>query len=102
MSSNHNNQPKVIYQLEAEDLEQLITRALTNVMERYTANVTPVPAVNGGDLMTAAEVCEHLHVTAATLHNWDKKRYLQKVKVGRRVLYHRSDVEALAAAQDKK
>ena len=87
--------------MQGEELERLITRAVTNAMERYTANVTPVPAVNGGDLMTAAEVCEHLHVTAATLHNWDKKRYLQKVKVGRRVLYHRSDVEALAAQTKK-
>ena len=92
---------KNIYQLEAEDLEQLITRAVSNAMERYTPNATPATAVNGGDLMTAAEVCEHLHVTAATLHNWDKKRYLQKVKVGRRVLYHRSDVEALAAQTKK-
>lgn len=100
MSSNHNNHG-VIYQVQGEELERLITRAVTNAMERYTANVTPVPAVNGGDLMTAAEVCEHLHVTAATLHNWDKKRYLQKVKVGRRVLYHRSDVEALAAQTKK-
>jgi excisionase family DNA binding protein len=100
MSSNHINHG-VIYQVQGEELERLITRAVTNAMERYTANVTPVPAVNGGDLMTAAEVCEHLHVTAATLHNWDKKRYLQKVKVGRRVLYHRSDVEALAAQTKK-
>ena len=98
MSNSHS---KVIYQLEADDLERIITRVVTDAMERYTATSTPAPAVSGGDLMTSAEVCDHLHVTPQTLNNWHKLKYLTKVKVGRRVLYHRCDVEALAAQTKK-
>lgn len=102
MSSNRNTQQKVIYQLEADELERIITRAVTDAMERYTS-ITGIQAqaVNDNDLMTVDEVCNLLHVTSATLNNWHRKNYLTKVKVGRRVLYHRSDVEVLAAQTNK-
>ena len=97
-----NKQPKVIYQLEADDLKRIITEAVTDAMERYTS-ITGIQAqaVNDNDLMTVDEVRNLLHVSKATLHNWHRKNYLTKVKVGRRVLYHRSDVEALAAKTNK-
>lgn len=101
MSSKHNTQPKVIYQLEADELERIITRAVTDAMERYTSNITPSPAAKSSDLMSVKEVCSLLQVVPATLANWHKLKYLTKVKVGRRVLYHRSDVEALAAKTNK-
>ena len=101
MSNINNKQPKLIYQLEGDELERIITRAVTDVMERYTSNITPSPAAKSGDLMSVEEVCNLLHVTPATLNNWHKLKYLTKVKVGRRVLYHRSDVEELAAHTEK-
>lgn len=100
-SSKSNTQPKVIYQLEAEDLERIITRAVSDAMERYTSNVTPAPALKDDDIMSVDEVCSLLHVTPATLNNWHRAKYLTKVKVGRRVLYRRCDVEALAAQTNK-
>ncbi len=102
MSSKHNTQPKAIYQLEASDLEQLITNAVTAAMKRYTS-ITGIQAqaVNENDLMTVGEVCNLLHVTPATLNNWHKLKYLTKVKVGRRVLYHSCDVMELAAKTNK-
>lgn len=102
MSSKHNTQPKVIYQLEADELERIITRAVTDAMERYTSNITPSPAAKSGDLMSVEEVCSLLHVVPQTLNNWHKSKYLTKVKIGRRVLYRRDDVEALAASQTSK
>lgn len=88
-------QPKMIYQIEASDLEQLIIHAVVDAMERYTT--TPDDSKSREqDLMTVPEVCEYLHITAATLHNWHRVGYLNKVKIGRRVLYHRKDVEAIA------
>ena len=100
--SKHDTQPKVIYQLEADELERIITRAVTDAMERYTS-ITGIQAqaVNDNDLMTVDEVCNLLHVTSATLNNWHKLKYLSKLKVGRRVLYRRSDVEALADRTNK-
>lgn len=100
--SKHDTQPKVLYQLEADDLKRIITEAVTDAMERYTS-ITGIQAqaVNDNDLMTVDEVRNLLHVVPATLNNWHRKNYLTKVKVGRRVLYHRSDVEALAAKTSK-
>lgn len=102
MSSKHNTQPKVIYQLEADELERVITRAVIDAMERYTS-ITGIQAqaVNENDLMTVGEVCDLLHVVPATLNNWHRAKYLTKIKVGRRVLYHRADVEELAAKTNK-
>lgn len=92
----------MIYQIEADDLKRIITEAVADAMKSYTANTTSAPAVGGSDLMGVSEVCSLLHVSKQTLFNWDKLRYLTKVKVGRRVLYHRSDVEALAAQTNTK
>ena len=102
MPKTMNKQPKVIYQLEADDLKRIVTEAVTDAMERYTS-VTSIPAqaVNDNDLMSVEEVCSLLHVVPQTLNNWHKLKYLTKVKVGRRVLYHRADIEKLAAQTNK-
>lgn len=96
MSNMTPQQPVVLYQVEASVLEQLITRAVVDAMERYTTSTPDDSKSREQDLMTVPEVCEYLHVTAATLHNWHRVGYLTKTKIGRRVLYHRSDVEAIA------
>ena len=100
--SKHDTQPKVIYQLEADELERIITRAVTDAMERYTS-ITGIQAqaVNDNDLMTRKEVREYLDVTAATLHNWSKRGYLESIHIGRLVRYRRADVEALARTNNK-
>jgi len=102
MSSKHNTQPKVIYLVETEELERVITRAVTDAMERYTS-ITGIQAqaVNDNDLMTREEVSEYLGVTAATLHNWSKRGYLEPIHIGRLVRYRRADVEALARTNNK-
>ena len=101
MSSKHNTEQKVIYQLEADELERVIFRAVIDAMERYTSNITPAATAKSSDLMSVKEVCSLLQVVPQTLNNWHKLKYLTKVKIGRRVLYHRSDVEALAAQTSK-
>ncbi len=98
--SKHDTQPKVLYQLEVNELERIITHAIDNAMERFAPIITPTQSTSA-DLMTREEVCSLLHVTKATLNNWDRAKYLTKVKVGRRVLYHRTDVEELAAHTEK-
>lgn len=94
------NKQVTVYQIEASDLEQLIIHAVVDAMERYTANPDDSKS-REQDLMTVPEVCEYLHITAATLHNWHRVGYLTKTKIGRRVLYHRSDVEAIADKNNK-
>ncbi len=86
----------IIYQLEADDLERIITRVVTDAMERYTSTLSATPAAESNELMTVAEVCAYLHVTKPTLNTWHKCGYLTRQKVGRRVLYSRATVEDFA------
>ena len=90
-------QPISYYVISTEDMPNFVS----SLIEQYqaTQQVTPIECNQGErDLMTAAEVCEYLHVTPQTLHNWDKMRYLVKKHIGRKVYYNREDVLALAAS----
>ena len=50
------------------------------------------PALN---LIPKRDVMERLKVTHATLWNWEKKKYLLPVKIGRRVFYRSEDINKL-------
>lgn len=97
----NNERKTVIYQLEADDLERIISRVVIDAMERYTSTLTTAPVAESNELMTVAEVCGYLHVTKPTLNTWHKRGYLNRQKVGRRVLYSRAMVEALAGHTNK-
>jgi len=94
MSYKTHQQPVIYYTISAEDLPGFVS----SLIEQYqaTQQATPIESKQESDLMTVDEVCNLLHVTPATLHNWHRVGYLTKVKIGRRVLYHRQDVEAIA------
>lgn len=87
---------KVIYQVDRDDLKELITQVVQDAVRDLRDNKDKTADDGGNDLMTREEVREYLGVTAATLHNWDKRGYLESIHVGRLVRYRRADVEALA------
>ena len=90
--------PFVIYQLNRDDLKELITQVVQDAVRNLQSNEVK-NADDGNDLMSREEVCRYLGVTAATLHNWNKRGYLESIHVGRLVRYRRADVEALARKQ---
>ena len=47
------------------------------------------------DYFTMAEATGIFRVDFSTLYNWNRKGYLKSFKIGGRVYYRRSDVEAL-------
>lgn len=95
MSYKTHQQPVIYYTISAEDLPGFVSELIEQ--HQATQQVSPIECKQEQrDLMTVPEVCEYLHVTPATLHNWHRVGYLTKVKIGRRVLYHRQDVEAIA------
>ena len=47
------------------------------------------------DTMTAAEAVEYLRISKTYLWQLEKKKKLVPFRIGRRVFYHRSDVEGL-------
>lgn len=91
---------RVIYQVDRDDLRELITQVVQDAVRDLQGNEDK-NADDGNDLMTREEVCKYLGVTAATLHNWSKRGYLESIHVGRLVRYRRADVEALARTNNK-
>ena len=91
---------RVIYQVDRDDLRELITQVVQDAVRDLQGNDVKT-ADDGNDLMTREEVCKYLGVTAATLHNWNKRGYLESIHVGRLVRYRREDVEALARTNNK-
>lgn len=80
----------VIYQVNRDDLRELITQVVQDAVRGLQGsedNTTPV------GLLTKKEVMAQLHVTAMTLHRWDKSGYLPMKHVGRKVFYSGTDVE---------
>lgn len=86
MSNMTHQQPRMVYEIEASDLEQLITNAVTAAMSQYSSSNTQV-AESSQEMLTRAEAAKYLHVSVQTLANWEKVGYLTPTRVGRRVLY---------------
>lgn len=47
------------------------------------------------DLLTTTETAKFLHVHANTVRNWTEKGILTRVKIGRKVLYKKSELKEL-------
>lgn len=76
----------MVYEIEASDLEQLITNAVTAAMSQYSSSNTQA-ADSSSEMLTRSEAAKFLHVSQQTLFNWERLNYLIPVRVGRRVLY---------------
>jgi len=95
-----NAQPVSYYVISVEDMPGFVASLIQEYKDAQ--QVTPIESKQEQrDLMSIAEVCEYLHVTAATLHNWHRLHYLTKRHIGRKVYYDRQDVVALKNANNK-
>lgn len=54
----------------------------------------PVGRLTAADVMSVAEVAELLHVPRSTVSDWARRGILPSVKIGRRRLYVRHQIEA--------
>ncbi len=90
----------VIYQVSRDELKELIYSAVKDAVTSVTTASEDDNTPTG--LLTKKEVMERLHVTAMTLHRWNKSGYLPMKHVGRKVYYFVKDVDALAASNNKK
>lgn len=59
------------------------------------AEAAAKPQVAEETMLSADEVCEILGISANSLWRWGRTGYLKGQKVGRRVFYRKSDVDAL-------
>lgn len=84
--------PGVSVTVSAADLRQVLGSMMEAERRRMTREVA---AEREKATMARAEVMEILGVSETTLVRWDNNGYLKPVKVGRRVLYRRGDIDAL-------
>lgn len=54
----------------------------------------PVGRLTAADVMSVSEVAELLHVPRSTISDWARRDILPSVKIGRRRLYVRHQIEA--------
>ena len=72
-------------------------RALAKYVDEREPRV--VQQEEDDSLMPKQEVMSKLGVTHATLWNWANKNYLVPVKVGRKVFYHKADIDHLCKSK---
>jgi len=93
----------IIVNIEREELENLIRKTISDelddrflVLEDRLAASAQTPAKNRGDgaeYLTRKQVSEILHLSLPRLHRYENAGILRPSRVGRRVLYRRTDIE---------
>jgi len=67
---------------------------IEKIIETKLGNPVPTKTENQSEYITRKEVAELLKISLPTLHDWSKQGWLLSYKMGNRVLYKRSEVEA--------
>ena len=95
--SNTDTRPMVIYQIATDDLEQLITNAVTAAMKRCASSTTPTRDANNDsdELMTLQQVSKYLHRSRSTLWRYEQLGILKPIRQGRGLYYRRANVQSL-------
>ncbi len=55
----------------------------------------PIGRLTAADVMTGSEVAELLRAPVSTVEDWARRNVLPSVKIGRRRLYIRQNIEAV-------
>lgn len=87
MSNMTNTKQVTVYQIEASDLEQLISRAVADAVSKYCTPSNTQAVAESSEMLTRDQAANFLHVSKQTLFNWERLNYLIPVRAGRRVLY---------------
>ena len=79
--------------IQIEDLVEFADHIINQATEKL---LPPMVKESEERLLTKAEVLEKFNVCPTTLWNWEKKKkYIEPVKIGRKVYYRRANVESL-------
>lgn len=89
-----NDGGNTLLMLNESDLEKVFERLFTTYFEKMTTMMDD-SGKHDETLLTEAEVAKMLNVTHATLWRWNNNGYLRNVKIGRRCLWRKSDIDKL-------
>lgn len=85
---------KLLVQLNVQELQELITKAVKQEMDKITdvIKLNPKESEIKSDLLSKKQVMELFNVSDTTLYLWNKKDILKNKKVSSRVYYLKNDV----------
>ena len=88
----HENQATTLLMVNEVQLKNIVRDTLKEVIEQTKAETM---AAKEEATMTREEVEKKLKVCKQTLWKWEQNGYLKPKRAGRRLLYFKSDIEAL-------
>lgn len=83
-------------------IEDLVEFANHFISEAKEALLSPMVKQSQEKLLPKADVLEKFNICPSTLWNWEKKKYIEPVKIGRKVYYRQADVECLIIQRGKR
>lgn len=81
----------VIQGIEAKELLAILDGLKTEIKALKSA---PVPTVEGEEYLTRHQTAALLDVSLVTIHDWTNKGILLSYRLGNRVYYKRSEIDA--------
>lgn len=88
--------PTIVYQVTAEDLQELIDKAVAKALAGYLVAPKPEPE---DKYLTSDQVVERLQISPTTLYNWKITGKLKSYRISNRVLYKSSEIEEAVQLQ---
>lgn len=82
----------ILENINLQQLETMISTAVNKGIALVNSQTTTTE--NPNELLTRKEVCELLHITLPTLHDWTKEGVITGYRINTRVRYKKSEVLA--------
>jgi excisionase family DNA binding protein len=83
----------ILEQVNLHQLENIISIAVKKGIELQVSQTTTT-TTEQTELLTRNEVCNLLHITLPTLHNWTKEGLITGYRIGTRIRYKRAEILA--------
>jgi len=81
----------ILEQVSKSELKDLIGQAVAEQISKGHQATTPTKELT---ILTRQQTAQTLGITLSTLHDWTKSGIIQGTRIGTRVRYRQSDVEA--------
>lgn len=85
----------ILYFLKSSGLEEAIKEIVKNAVNESSTQPEAAKANENSEYYTRSELCQLAHITETTLWRLEKAGIIRKIKLGRKNLYSRLDVDAL-------
>ena len=86
------------YLVKASGLIQIIQDSVAEAMRNYASLPKQETKEKAPEYYTKSELCQLLHITETTLWRLENKGVIRKIKMGRKNLYLRSEIDAFIAS----